>query len=76
MQTLQLDGEARILSAADSALKEMYLTKFPEKRAKAEGEKVVFFTFTPTWWRFTDWTRPEGKTIFTSDGQVVVVGKS
>ncbi len=73
MRTFQLDGTAQLLQ--DEALKEVYMQKFPEKRDKADGPKVVYFTFTPTWWRFTDWTKPGGKTISTSDGKVVVMGK-
>lgn len=74
MKTLQLDGEVKLLT--DSTLKELYLEKFPKKRKSPQEDNVIFFTFTPTWWRFTDWTKPEGKTIFTSDGKVVVVSKN
>jgi general stress protein 26 len=69
MKTFQMDGTAQLLK--DDAKKEFYLTKFPQKRGKLDNPKVVMFTFTPTWWRFTDWTKPEGKTILTSDSKVV-----
>lgn len=65
-KTLQLDGEVSIIEKEDP-LVELYLNKFPEKKEKAKATKVIFFTFTPTWWRFTDFTRPEGKLILVSD---------
>lgn len=69
-KTLQLDGEARLLTEAESALKDAYLAKFPEKAAKAGDPDNVFFLFAPTWWRFTDWADPRGKTVYLSDGSV------
>ncbi|MBI5470157.1 pyridoxamine 5'-phosphate oxidase family protein [Candidatus Kaiserbacteria bacterium] len=66
MKTLQLDGIASMI-AEDSPLLETYFAKFPEKKAKYAPPKSLFFTFTPTWWRFTDWTKPKGKTIATSN---------
>jgi len=74
MKTLQLDGEAQLLK--DTSLTDIYLTKFPEKKNKLDNPKVLMFSFKPTWWRFTDWTRPEGKTITTSDGRIVVIPRS
>jgi len=65
-KTLQVDGEAGLLSA-DDQLVQKYLERFPEKIEKAKGENVTFFQFKPTWWRFTDWGRPSGKTILASD---------
>lgn len=62
-ETLQLDGAVSLTN--DETLKATYLAKFPEKVAKAQGENVIFFTFSPTWWRFTEWTK-EGKKIRTS----------
>lgn len=69
-KTLQLDGIVCLLDESDAELRRIYLEKFPEKEAKASDEKAVFFSFTPTWWRFTDWSAPGGKTIFNSDGTV------
>ncbi len=71
-KTLQLDGEVSLIKKDDmqsAALIELYLNKFPEKKEKAKGPNVIFFTFTPTWWRFTDFTRPEGKLILLSNGK-------
>lgn len=68
MRTLQMDGEVRLLKKEEKELfDEIYLAKFPSKAAKAADPKAVFFLFIPKWWRFTDWTRPEGKIILHSD---------
>lgn len=74
-RTLQMDGVARVLTPEEAHLKEIYLEKFPNVRAKLNEPDDFFFTFTPTWWRFTDWTRPEGKTTYLSDGSVSVTPK-
>jgi len=74
-RTLQMDGIAHVFTPAEAHLKEIYLAKFPNVRAKLNEPDDFFFTFTPTWWRFTDWTRPEGKTIYLSDGSVTVKEK-
>ena len=67
-QTLQMDGAAQLIDTTDERV-ELYLQKFPEKREKFAdmGDKAVWFTFTPTWWRFTDWDTPDGKTIVSSE---------
>lgn len=74
-KTLQLDGTVRLLGEGDESLKEAYLAKFPEKAAKAADPENIFFALTPTWWRFTDWSRPEGKTVILSDGTITIAGK-
>jgi hypothetical protein len=66
-KTFQLDGIAEL--SGTEYLRSVYFAKFPEKVGKHPED--IFFTFTPTWWRYTDWTLPQGKTVFTSDGQVV-----
>lgn len=67
-QTLQLDGIARLLNEDERDIFDsVYLGKFPEKKAKSLDSKFVRFTFTPTWWRFTDWTNPEEKVIIYSE---------
>ncbi|MEK7188079.1 MAG: pyridoxamine 5'-phosphate oxidase family protein [Patescibacteria group bacterium] len=68
LKTLQLDGDARLITAEEKILFEkVYLGKFPNKKEKAADPKFISFVFEPTWWRFTDWTRPEGKVILVSD---------
>lgn len=62
MKTLQMDGIARLDDTEE--LRNVYFTKFPDKLGKHPED--VFFTFTPTWWRYTDWTKPTGKTIVAS----------
>jgi len=67
MQTLQMDGIARLIKDDEmSTYANVYLGKFPEKREKSQNSEFVRFLFIPTWWRFTDWTGPEGKKILTS----------
>jgi uncharacterized pyridoxamine 5'-phosphate oxidase family protein len=63
MKTLQMDGMVELSDNIE--FQEQYYKKFPS--AEAAFKKDVLFTFTPTWWRFTDWTRPEGKTIWCSE---------
>lgn len=68
MKTLQMDGEVQLLASSEKgAFDEIYLGKFPEKKNKAEESKFLAFKFTPTWWRFTDWTGPDGKMTLTSE---------
>ena len=69
-RTAQLDGELRLIDDTNSHLLDLYLEKFPEKRVKKVEPTTIFLYFTPTWWRYTDWGRPEGKTILTSDGKI------
>ncbi len=68
MKTLQLDGTVVLLKSEEKAVFDsIYLGKFPEKVKKSEDPKFVFFKFTPTWWRFTDWTAPQGKIVLLSE---------
>ena len=63
MKTLQIDGIVELSS--DPELEEAYCAKFP--KAAHVFKKKALFTFTPAWWRFTDWTRPGGKVVFSSE---------
>jgi uncharacterized protein YhbP (UPF0306 family) len=68
MKTLQMDGEVRLITEAEQDLfNETYFGKFVEKKEKNYGAPQVYFCFIPTWWRFTDWTNPKGKTILSSE---------
>ena len=68
MKTLQIDGEVKLVKAEEQQhFDEVYYGKFPTKKEKNYGSPAVFFSFTPTWWRYTDWTKPEGKFILSSD---------
>lgn len=64
----QFDGD--VVLGAITEQKDFYFKKFPEKLIKYKTD--VFVIFSPTWWRYTDWTKPEGKTILFSDGTVTV----
>ncbi len=67
MQTLQMDGIASIISPDEHAIFDTtFHGRFPEKVKKEPDPKAVFIKFTPTWWRFTDWTLPKGKTVLIS----------
>ena len=67
MKTLQLDGIVELINPEEKPVYDsVYFEKFPNKLEKSKDPKFVFFKFTPTWWRFTDWTQPEGKLILTS----------
>lgn len=68
MKTFQVDGEVRLVRDDERAsFNEVYLGKFLEKKQKDDDPTSVSFVFVPTWWRFTDWTKPEGKFILTSE---------
>ncbi|HYC83200.1 MAG TPA: pyridoxamine 5'-phosphate oxidase family protein [Candidatus Paceibacterota bacterium] len=67
--TFQLDGNVYLLSAEEEkqAFKDAYLKKFPEKTEKITGLNIIFLKFVPSWWRFTDFSRPEGKLVLVSE---------
>ena len=67
-RTLQLDGDVELIKPEEQeTFDKVYLNKFPNKTEKAKEDKFVCFKFTPKWWRFTDWTGPNGKVILTSE---------
>ncbi|MEK7649910.1 MAG: pyridoxamine 5'-phosphate oxidase family protein [Patescibacteria group bacterium] len=67
MKTLQLDGTIRVAKPDEKEVFDaIYLAKFPSKKEKSNDPIFMYFKFTPSWWRFTDWTAPEGKLILTS----------
>lgn len=67
-KTLQLDGEARLIKDEEKKFyDEVYFSKFPNKKEKSLDPKFVFFSFTPTWWRYTDFAGKDGKEIVTSN---------
>jgi len=66
--TFQLDGEVRLLKEDEKELfNRVYFSKFPNKEKKIADPNSLFFVFIPTWWRFTDYTTPHGKIVFTSN---------
>lgn len=65
MKTLQLDGVVELIKTEEKEKYDsVYFGKFPGKLEKSKDPKFVFFKFTPTWSRFTDWKTPEGKKIW------------
>lgn len=68
MKTLQMDGVASVLKDEEwEVFKKVYIGKFYEKNEKVGSSEVLFFKFVPSWWRFTDWTGPNGKVIISSE---------
>lgn len=63
MKTFQLDGLVKSVDTEE--LRKIYFGRFPEKEAKFKNDMI--FTFTPTWWRFTDYKAPGGKLILSSE---------
>jgi general stress protein 26 len=66
-KTLQLDGIASLTS--DDDLIDAYYAKFADKDRAKLTQEDIFFVFRPTWWRFTDYTTPGGKTVYSSKNQ-------
>ncbi|MBP6060454.1 MAG: pyridoxamine 5'-phosphate oxidase family protein [Candidatus Pacebacteria bacterium] len=68
-RTLQVDGEVQLISTDDERLlyNKIYFKKFPKKKETSNDPKFVFFSMTPTWWRYTDWQAPGGKKIISSE---------
>jgi hypothetical protein len=64
MMTLQLDGVASLPGTKD--FEKVYFAKFPEKEEKFDSSTDIFFVFTPTWWRYTNYKDPGGKQILSS----------
>jgi uncharacterized protein YhbP (UPF0306 family) len=66
-KTLQLDGVIRLITPKEKETYDrVYFGKFPKKKEKSIDPKFLFFVFTPTWWRFTDFKAEGGKKILTS----------
>ncbi len=65
--TLQLDGTVSVVTPEEKAEYDAaYFGSLPEKVKKNSDPKALPLKFTPTWWRFTDWTTPEGKKMWLS----------
>lgn len=65
MKTVQMDGVVTFVSDQDrEQFDAVYFGKFPEKVGKFPDAVAVVFT--PTWWRFTDWTTPQGRAVIDS----------
>lgn len=67
MVTLQLEGEVRLIKPEEvEHYNNIYLGKFQMKVEKEEDATTARLIFTPTWWRYTDWTKPEGRLVLTN----------
>ena len=50
----------------------LWFSKFlPERRPPTRWQRIKWKLWRRHWWRFTDWTLPQGKTIWNSDGTIV-----
>lgn len=70
-KTLQMDGEVRLIDTDSERIlfNKIYFKKFPKKKEKSNDPNFVFFSFVPSWWRYTDWDHPSGKIILSSDNK-------
>lgn len=73
MKTLQLNGTISV-TQGESYI-EAYYKKFTNKDRSTLTEQDIFLEFTPQWWRYSDWTKSEGKTTFDSGGDTIVTRK-
>lgn len=64
MKTLQIHGHALITDIGEE--KEIYLARFPERRAWSENPAAAFIVLTPSWWRYSDLKAPGGKFVIES----------
>ncbi len=71
MKTFQLDGEVKIVESEEDKKMclDVYFGKFPEKKKWLNEKDSVFLSFTPNWWRFSDYKKPKGEKIITSDNE-------
>ncbi len=64
---LQIDGVVHVLTQEERVIFEQeYIGKFQKKAEKVKDENIICFKFIPTWWRFIDWSSPEGKKVLAS----------
>ena len=71
-RTFQADGIIRkVLSDEERIIyNKVYFERFPKKKEKAKGDpRFIFFSFTPTWWRYTNFEAPGGKLILNSENK-------
>lgn len=60
--TLQMDGEVRTISDKNELeeIHKVHYAKHPDSEKWKDDPATIFLTFTPTWWRYTDYnTKPE-----------------
>lgn len=64
-KTLQLDGDTQVVNENENNHIDAYHAKFPEKLDKSSNPDNLFFKFTPKYWKFSDWSGPDGKKVYT-----------
>ncbi|MEK7503997.1 MAG: hypothetical protein AAB550_00640 [Patescibacteria group bacterium] len=55
MQTLQLDGEIKKIEGDLTEIHKIHYVKNPTAEQYKNDPGTVFLTFTPTWWRYSDY---------------------
>lgn len=63
-KTLQMDGEVRAVheSVELTKAKETHFTKYPDAK-RYESPESIFLSFSPKWWRYTDFKVKPAKVI-------------
>lgn len=71
MKTFQVDGSVKLINEDldKEKFSNFYFTKFPDKKKWANDPDAIFLSFTPTWWRYTDYKGPNGKEIISSENK-------
>lgn len=66
-KTLQMEGEVTLVSPADiERIQDIHYRKHPNAEEFKNKPETVFLQFTPTWWRYTDFST-EPLTSFSSE---------
>lgn len=63
--TFQSDGNLKIIKKEEFS--DNYFIKFPENKKYLENTDTIFLLFSAKWWRYTDWTSPDGKKVISSE---------
>lgn len=53
--TFQLDGEIRLVTNDLEKVQQIHYSKHPGSAKYKDEPETVFLTFTPKWWRYTDY---------------------
>ncbi len=67
-KTLQMDGKLRAVAGTDELqhIHPLHYLKHPEAAKYKNDPDTIFLKFTPTWWRYSDYTT-EPLTVIASD---------
>jgi hypothetical protein len=66
-KTLQMEGEVKLVSQEEiERIQDIHYRKHPNAQEFKNKPETVFLQFTPTWWRYTDFST-EPLTSFSSE---------